>query len=442
MRLTTARTTMKQQPQSSPSSSSSSMTVLFMLLVIIFMVSPSFNVKNVNTMSSLGAVEAMGRRPQFVAIQKAAFFPEESPYYYYYGSNNSNRLQFPNRAAAAGGGFFGLNNRQRKQQPSEGPLTTPPTEEASPDLETTRAMQSSSPTTTLSPLLIAQHFISSVVAPKSKEYYTIISTKFVDWWKIFVANFKIITKDTYSFLRETLPTFVKSSVTNHPISVIAGITIIVGSYVWYISSLEKQQRLEYLVWDAKEMIPQLWSEIELELEDTVLDDETDEDEMKLRKAVRKELQKRIDLQTVLQTRVNEAKSEQIVTLYAKHFPDQWKQLLKKKKITDDGAVQYMADHPALLEKLTRTLYRNKFAALLRPDYAFGMGRNGIDVTKMKIVSTKKKSTKSNTKGNKNSIDATLLESVADDLVMTCPNVSAVGRVGVDIVGSFLRASIF
>jgi hypothetical protein len=441
MRLTAARTTMKSSPSSS---SSSSMNGLFMLLVIIFMVSPSFNVKNVNSMSSFGAVEAMGRRPQFVAIQKAAFFPEESPYYYYYGSNNSNRLQFPNRAAAAaGGGFFGLNNRQRKQQqPNEGPLTPPPTEETSPDLETTRAMQSSSPTTTLSPLLIAQHFISSVVAPKSKEYYTIISTKFVDWWKIVIANFKAITKDTYSFLRETLPTFVKSSVTNHPISVIAGITIIAGSYVWYISSLEKQQRLEYLVWDAKEMIPQLWSEIELELEDKVLGDETDEDEMKLRKAVRKELHKRTDLQTVLQTKVNEAKSEQIVTLYAKHFPDQWKQLLKKKKITDDGAVQYMADHPAILEQLTRTLYRNKFAALLRPDYAFGMGRNGIDVTKMKIVSTKKKSTKSNTRGNKNSIDATLLESVADDLVMTCPNVSAEGRVVVDIVGSFLRASIF
>ena len=431
-----ATTTMKQQ-QNSPLASSSMMNVLFMLLVIIFMISTN---QNTNNLSSFG-VEALGRRPQFAAVQKAFFPQEEQQPYHYYDSSSINNWQFPNKAAAGGGGFFGLNNRQRRQQQdNEEPLAPPSTtEETSSDLETTDdIMQSSPTTTTTTPLLTAQHFITSTIIPKSKEYYMILSTKFVAWWKIFITNFHTISKDTYSFLRETLPTFTKSMMTNHPISVIAATTIIAGSYVWYISSIKKKQRLEYLEWDAKEMIPQIWTEIELQLEDKVLleqedlEEDDDDDEMKLRQAIRSELRKRIDLQSLLETKVNQAKAEQIVTLYAKHFPDQWKLLMKKKNIKNDdndAAVQYIADHPALLEKLTRTLYRNKFVALLRPDYAFGMGRNGIDVTKMKIVASKKKTTKksSKTKGNtknnnNNSIDATLLESVADDLVMTCPKV--------------------
>ena len=108
-----------------------------------------------------------------------------------------------------------------------------------------------------------------------------------------------------------------------------------------------------------------------------------------------------------------AKATQVANIYQKHFPEEWDLMLEKQN--KDG-LTYLAEHPGHLAKLTRHISKTKFVALLRPDYGFGVGREGIDLTEM-VASDK---TMPSSPPSSSMLDPQLLEQVCDDLVMTCP----------------------
>ncbi|KAL3921247.1 MAG: hypothetical protein SGARI_006730, partial [Bacillariaceae sp.] len=169
-------------------------------------------------------------------------------------------------------------------------------------------------------------------------------------------------------------------------------------------------RAEYLMWDAKELVPEAWEKVEHELDTEATGDDISE-AIASPAAKAKALRQRKDLCKRLHDEVITAKATQVATIYQKHFPDEWDRILAKKSADDvvvDGP-DFLAAHPRLLAKLTRNIYKTKFVALLRPDYGFGVGRKGIDLSKL-VVSTK----------TSPYMDPQLLEQVADDLAMACP----------------------
>jgi hypothetical protein len=173
----------------------------------------------------------------------------------------------------------------------------------------------------------------------------------------------------------------------------------------YFMIQRKEKQLIHLIWDAKELIPDVWDAVELVLNETSTGLET------THTAYIKGLRNRADLQDLLLTKLNKAKALQVAGIYQKHFPNQWKKLVasnssNNKKNKDNNIMSCLAKRQRLLGKLTRNIAQQKFTALLRPDYMFGIGRNGIDLSK-------------DFTGN-GMVDLVLLQQVTEDLVVNVP----------------------
>jgi hypothetical protein len=182
----------------------------------------------------------------------------------------------------------------------------------------------------------------------------------------------------------------------------------------YVMMQRKEKQLTYLMWDAKELVPDVWDAVEHIMNETLMDQETTPTIARI-----KELRHRVDLQDLLSTKVNKAKALQVAGIYQNHFPDHWKKLVssnynnynnnKNKNNKDKNIMASLAKRQRLLGKLTRKIARQKFTALLRPDYTFGVGRDGIDLSNNKCPT-----------GNSGMIDWMLLQQVTEDVISNVP----------------------
>lgn len=168
---------------------------------------------------------------------------------------------------------------------------------------------------------------------------------------------------------------------------------LVGAVFRHVMVQRQTTKMEYLMWDAKELVPKTWAAVEQELKAETPDMDHDD--------LAKMLQRQKALQDRLWSKVNQAKALQVVGIYQKHFPEQWKDV-QQKQVKNMKA---LANHPRLLKKMTRHISQQKFTALLRPDYSFGIGRSGIDLTQMTNIGM---------------VDPLLLKQVTEDLMATSP----------------------
>ncbi|KAG7374823.1 hypothetical protein IV203_013918 [Nitzschia inconspicua] len=186
-----------------------------------------------------------------------------------------------------------------------------------------------------------------------------------------------------------------------------------GTLLHHMWIKRKKQRIQFLIWDAKELVPTLWESVEGKLMaaavlDSAKGDNSNDPTMYNASLVQALLDQKSPYQDLLVTNIKQAKASQVVGIYQKHFPQEWKQV-QRKHLNDNQVISSLARKPRLLRKLTHHIYRNKFTALLRPDYAFGIGRNGINLTKLP-----------NTNHNIGMlVDPLLLKQVTEDLIANC-----------------------
>jgi hypothetical protein len=179
-----------------------------------------------------------------------------------------------------------------------------------------------------------------------------------------------------------------------------------------------QKKAEYLMWDAKELLPEVWDQVEHDLNLQIMDDVT---EAAMFSAMAKALWRQKGLRENLRDKVTKAKATQVTKIYQKHFPKDWEQIIAKQPYNDvTDASTFLAARPKLLVKLTRDICKAKFVALLRPDYDFGVGRKRVDLTEMAVSTMIDKGKNVPETPPSPLLDPQLLEQVADDLVMTCP----------------------
>jgi hypothetical protein len=205
-----------------------------------------------------------------------------------------------------------------------------------------------------------------------------------------------------------------------------------GTVGLYRSLVQRPRFVQYLEWDAQELVPEALLEyrrgIQGEGEDGGLlappPPSSHRPSWIHRLGVPTDGSKARHMEALYQ-KVNEAKAKQVEALCRKHCPEQWRDFqtdllgASSSKSARNSSSSQLQDHPAWLRRLTKELYETKFAALMRPDYLFGLGRDGIDVTTM-VAATGRKKNGAVDDGANMMMDPQLIEAVIADVVERAP----------------------